>query len=231
MRPLHLALLLVALASCAGTKARDAAVPSPNRDPKGEPNVADYIDRLQSPERLEDLQVDRVVETLALPADATVGDLGCGPGIFSLAFANACPRGVVYASDVEPAQLDALRAHVHATGLRNIVPVLASPDDPHFPPGRLDLVFVADTYHHIADRVEYMRRLASTLRPGGRLVLLEYKPGRLPVGPPPEHKLPPGTRELELREAGWTRVSAWETHPYHDFEAWRVVQPWENDER
>ena len=234
MKRLAHSIVLVSLAIAAGCESAPRA-PAPgtpkNRDRHGEPDVAKYIDRLQSPDRLEDLQVDRVIQTLAPPPDAVIGDLGCGPGIFVLAFANACPRGVVYASDIEPAQLDQVRAHVAATGLRNVVPVLASPDDPHFPPGRLDVVFIADTYHHLEDRVEYLRRLASVLKPGGRLALLEYKPGPLPVGPPPEKKLAAGEAERELVEAGYVRVDRFETHPYHDFELWRVVQPWEKGRR
>jgi SAM-dependent methyltransferase len=228
---MRLPCLLLACASlalppaCRGSAT--AVSPSANRDKHGEPDVTRYIARLQSPDRLEELQIDRVLETLAPRSDAVVGDLGCGPGLFALAFANACPRGVIYASDVEPAQLDRVREHIARTSLRNIVPVLASPDDPHFPPGRIDLVLIADTYHHIENRVEYMRRLQSVLRPGGRLALLEYKPGPLPVGPDPEHKLAAGVLERELVEAGWTRVERYDTHPYHAFEVWRPAQPWE----
>lgn len=213
------------LPACRSGGSQTAAVR--NRDPLGEPDVARYIERLQAPDRLENLQVARVVESLPLRADAVVGDLGCGPGIFALAIANACPRGIVYASDVEPAQLDRVREHVAATGLRHIVPVLASADDPHFPPGRLDLVFVGDTYHHLPDRVAYLRRLATTLKPGAILAILEYKPGPLPVGPPPDHKLPAGVRERELEAAGYVLVERFATHPYHDFELWRLGESWD----
>lgn len=201
--------------------------PAPNRDHHGEPDVQKYISRLESRERVADLQVDKVVEKLALPADATIGDLGCGPGIFALAFAKACPRGVVYASDIEPAQLDRVRAAIAELDLHNVVPVLASYGDPHFPPGRLDVVFIADTYHHLDDRLAYMQRLQRTLKPDGRLVVLEYKPGQLPVGPPPEHKLKEGELVRELVAAGYTEVERFETHPYHDFVIWRVPQAWE----
>jgi SAM-dependent methyltransferase len=198
-----------------------------NRDKHGPPDLGDYIQKLQSPARIADLQVDKVVEKLHLAADAVVGDLGCGPGIFATAFAKACPRGVVYAADVEPAQLDQVGQKIAAQGLRNIVPVLAAYDDPHFPPARIDVLFIADTYHHLDDRVAYMRRLQSALAPNGRLAILEYKPGKLAVGPPPEHKLPPGVMEKELVDAGYVRIEQFDTHPYHDFEIWRVVEPWE----
>lgn len=198
-----------------------------NRDKHGAKDVQKYIAALQSPERVADLQVDVVLQKLALPADATVGDLGCGPGVFALAFAKASARGVVYASDIEPGQLDQVRQKIVRNDLHNIVPVLASKDDPHFPPARLDLVFIGDTYHHLDDRVAYMRRLQGALRPGGRLAILEYKPGTLPVGPPAEHKLAEGVMHRELAEAGYSLVEHFDTHPYHDFEIWRVLQTWE----
>jgi SAM-dependent methyltransferase len=216
-----------ASASTTVQEAPKTETPRVNRDKHGNPDTKQYIDALQRPERVADLQIDVVIAKLALPPDADVGDLGCGPGLFAVAFAKACPQGVVYASDIEPAQLDAVRAKIHASKLDNIVPVLASEDDPHFPPGHLDVLFIGDTYHHLDDRVAYTRRLMKSLKPGGRLVILDYKPGKLAVGPPPEHKLAAGVMEKELEEAGWRRVERFDTHPYHDFEVWRVVQPWE----
>jgi ubiquinone/menaquinone biosynthesis C-methylase UbiE len=228
-------LLAVSLCSplaCRTTSEKVVAEPQPdvqvaNRDPHAEPDVAKYIAKLESAERVADLQVDKVVEKLALPADATIGDLGCGPGIFAFAFAKACPRGIVYASDIEPGQLDRVREGIAKTGVRNIVPVLASYEDPHFPPGRIDVVFIGDTYHHLQDRVAYMQRLKSVLKSDARVVVFEYKPGTLPVGPPAEHKLPAGVMARELVEAGYTEVQRFDTHMYHDFVVYRVLQPHE----
>jgi len=220
----------VAHAPTQQSRLADAASPgarAPNRDPHGHPDVDSYVARLASPDRIAELRVADVVAKLALAENAIVGDLGCGPGIFAIPFARAVPEGIVLASDVEPGQLDALRAAIEAQGVRNVVPVLSSYGDPHFPPDRLDLVFVGDTYHHLRDRVAYFRRLQSALAPGGRLAILEYKPGKLPVGPAEDHKLPAGLREAELTEAGYVLVERFATHQYHDFETWRVVQPWE----
>lgn len=200
---------------------------APNRDKHGNADVAAYLDTLQSAKRIADLQVDVVIAKLALPPDAVIGDLGCGPGIFSVAFARACPEGIVYASDIEPRQLDAVRAKIHSTKVKNIVPVLASEDDAHFPPATLDVVFLADAYHHLDDRVAYLRKLSNSLKPGGRIVILDYKPGKLDVGPPPEHKLKAGVMDQELVDAGCKLVERFDTHENHDFEVWRVVQPWE----
>ena len=83
----------------------------------------------------------------------------------------------MYAVDIEPRQLDALRNRIADAQLNNIVPVLASYSTPHLPPSHLDLVLVVDTYHHLGNRVDYFRQLRAMLRAGGRLAILEYKSG------------------------------------------------------
>ena len=208
------------LLACAATGSDANGSARANRDRHGPSDVAEYIAGLKSDARLVDLDPATVLSKLALEPDAVVADIGCGPGVFSLRFAQAVPRGVVYAVDVEPKQLDALRGQLLAGRFQNVVPVLASYSTPHLPPASCDLIFIADTYHHIDDRVAYMRNLQRVLRRGGRLALLEYKPGPLPVGPPPEHKLAEGVMEKELAEAGWTRSARFDTHKNHSFEIW-----------
>jgi SAM-dependent methyltransferase len=210
----RLGLALALLAACAAPPAGS------NRDPHGPDDVGLYIERLESPVRLAELRPGLVIERLALAPDAWVADIGCGPGVFALPFASAAPRGVVFAVDVEPRQLDRLRERLKEEAVTNVVPVLASTDTPHLPEGRFDLVFIGDTYHHFGDRVAYARGIARLLEPGGRLAVLEYKPGPLPVGPPPEHKLSEGQLERELVEAGWRLEARFDTHEYHDFQVW-----------
>jgi len=206
--------LALACAACA------APPPRSNRDLHGPDDVQQYIERLESPTRLEELRPDAVIEHLALAPDAWVADIGCGPGVFALRFAQAVPKGLVFGVDVEPRQLDRLREHVEEAGLHNVVPVLASYGDPHLPEGRFDLLFIGDTYHHFEDRVAYARALARLVKPDGRLAILEYKPGPLPVGPPPDHKLSEGQLESELTQAGWRLETRFDTHAYHDFQVW-----------
>lgn len=188
-----------------------------NRDLHGPEDVEHYIDMLESEHRVESLQVGLAIRQLELPRDAWIGDLGCGPGTFSLPLAKACPQGVVLASDIEPAQLDRLNERLAQAEITNVIPVLSSYQTPHFPPGRLDLVLIVDTLHHIDERVPYLRRLRAALKSGGRLAVLEYKPGELPVGPPADHKLSVGQLEREFTAAGWTEIERFDSHPYHDF--------------
>ncbi len=191
-----------------------------NRDVHGPPDVQSYIQNLLDSERIAELKPVEVVAALMLPENAMVADLGSGPGVFTLPLARQVSRGVVYAVDIEPQQLDALRDRVTAAGLDNVVPVLASSSKPYLPPSHVDLVLVVDTYHHLEDRVDYFRRLRGMLRAGGRLAILEYKPGDLPAGPPLDAKLPAGLRAQELQEAGYSLLGAFDMHEYHDFEIW-----------
>jgi len=196
----------------------------PNRDAHGSRDVSAYVRSLESEKRVATLQPDVVIEQLALAPDAVIADLGCGPGVFALRFARASPQGVVYAVDIEPRQLDRLREHLLAENIENVVPVLCSASTSHLPPHRCDLVFIGDTYHHFENRVEYMARLKSVLAPGGRLAIFEYKPGPLPVGPPPDHKLKAGELAQELTAAGYELEREFVGHEYHDFQVWKPLR-------
>jgi len=193
---------------------------SSNRDTHGPPDVQAYIQSLLSDDRIAELRPDEVVTALMLPENAVVADLGSGPGVFTIPLARKLSKGVVYAVDVEPRQLDVLRRRLEEEGLNNVVPVLASYSTPHLPPAHVDLVLIVDTYHHIENRIDYFRRIRSMLRPGGRLAVLEYKSGDLPVGPPLERKLPEGQREEELQAAGFSMLRSFDIHEHHDFELW-----------
>jgi ubiquinone/menaquinone biosynthesis C-methylase UbiE len=190
-----LGLAVVLLLGCAGTPVH---LSSGNRDPHGPADVEAHMEWLESPERDAWQKPDQVIAALSIAGDAVVADVGCGPGYFSRRLARAVPRGLVYAVDVEPRQLDRLNERLRRDHIENVIPVLAPLDDPRLPPGRIDLVLVVDTYHHFGDRPAYLARLRRALAPGGRLAILDYHKRELPIGPPLEHKL---AREVVLEEA------------------------------
>ena len=195
-----------------------------DRHPHAPRDIETYISRLESPERTAALQVERVVETLGLESSDTVADIGSGPGVFSVPLGEKLSSGLVYAVDVEPKQLDALRRRVAEAKLTNVVPVLGGFEDPFLPANGVDLVLVVDTYHHIENRKPYFERLKRVLRGGGRLAIVEWKPGELRMGPPPNHKLAEGERESELRAAGFERMQSFDFLELHDFEVWKPVE-------
>lgn len=160
-------------------------------DRYGNPHdLDDYIARLASPERDAWQKPDQLVEALKLKPGQTACDIGAGPGYFTLRLARAVGAdGLVYAVDVEPRILDALRARLGASDVHNVVPVLALASDPLVPPRACDLILVVNTYHHFPDGPAYLRRLARSLKPGGRIVNVDYEKKETPFGPPLEHRI------------------------------------------
>jgi cyclopropane fatty-acyl-phospholipid synthase-like methyltransferase len=172
-----------------------------------------WAQRFEDPERDAWQKPERVLELLALEADAKVADVGAATGYFPVRFARAAPQGVIYALDIEPNLVNYLNLRAHREGLTNLVSLVCTVDDPKIPEP-VDLVFICDTYHHIGDRVAYFQRLKAKLRPGGRLAIVDFKQGDFPVGPKDPHKLPPEKVVAELKEAGYRLVEQTDELPY-----------------
>jgi len=168
-----------------------------------------------SPDRNAWQKPEAVMRMLGLQQGDTVADIGAGTGYFTRILSGlAGPQGRVYAVDVEQAMLDHLRGRDDIQFPDNIVPVLAAPDDPKLPDGELDLIFTANTWHHIDNRPAYLERLRRALKPYGRLVIIDWHEGELPEGPPAGRKLARDTVVGELREGGWTLTSESVALPY-----------------
>ena len=186
-------------------------------------DVASYIAKMEDPARAEWQKPDEVLKVLALRPGQVVCDIGAGPGYFALPIARAVgSAGRVYAVDVEPRILDRLRTHLRESGLRNVTPVLAVDDDPLVPPAACDLILVVDTYHHFPGGPTYLRRLGRSLRPGGRLVNIDFHKRELPVGPAPDHKL---TREEFLAQADAAGFTVVEEHTFLPYQYFVVLRP------
>lgn len=121
---------------------------------------------------------DQIIETLGLQPGQTIADIGAGGGYFSLRFADAVGRnGVVYAIDTSPEFLEFVRKTADEKGSSNIKTVLAEEDKLTLPKKSLDIIFLRNVYHHLPIRVEYLRNLKEFLKPGGKIVIIEYKRG------------------------------------------------------
>lgn len=174
-----------------------------------------YIARLADPARDAWQKPDELVRELGLRAGQTACDIGAGPGYFTLRLAAAVGEtGRVFAVDVEPAILDALRQRIEAAGARNVTPVLALGSDPLIPPGACDVVLIVDTYHHFPERTRYLRGLRRALRDGGVVVNVDYEKKPTPVGPPLDHRVSREQFLAEAREAGFEPVRQPELLPY-----------------
>lgn len=143
-------------------------------------------------------QPARVVETLGIAPGDVVADLGSGGGYFAFRLAEAVgPDGRLYAVDVDPGMNDYVASEAGQRGLAQLETILASPTDPRLPEP-VSLVFTCNTYHHLEDRVAYFRRLRAHVRPGGRVAVIDFRPGAF------RHATDPETIRRELGEAGFT---------------------------
>jgi len=97
-----------------------------------------------------------------------------------------------------------LQERVAAEGLRNVIPVQAAADQPHLP-AAVDVILIVNAYHHIGDRAAYFRKLASAIKPGGRVAIIDFRPDS-PVGPPKEFRFPPEQFTSEMEKAGYELV-------------------------
>ena len=160
----------------------------------------------EKPERDDWQKPDELISSLGIAADAVIADIGSATGYFPVRFARAASQGQVYGIDIEQTLVDYLNNRAKKENLSNLVSFLGEPDNPRIPE-KTDLVFLCNTYHHIRDRGDYFENLKTVMKSDGRLVIVDFKKGDLPVGPPDEHKLPPGTVIRELADAGYRQVS------------------------
>jgi ubiquinone/menaquinone biosynthesis C-methylase UbiE len=188
------------------------------RDEHGNPeDLEHYLERLETPERLAWQKPDEVVAALGLAPGAVACDVGAGPGYFAIRMARAVgPAGRVHAIDVEPRMLELLARRAGEAGVSNVIAHL-SKDGESAPPEPCDLVLVVNAFHHFRDGAAALRRLASALKPGGRIANVDFHEGELPVGPPPEHKVSRAAFLAAAEEAGLEVESEKTFLPYQYF--------------
>lgn len=160
---------------------------------------------------------EEVLCALALPEDAVVADIGAGGGYFTERLSRALPSGHVFATDAQDGMIERLNDRVRDRGLANVTVVRAAFDDPGLPEGCCDLVFLSSVYKEIEGRVAYMRRVQPLLRPGGRVAILEFRPGAPGAGPPEAMRLAPDAIVAELGEAGFVLVESHDFLPRESF--------------
>lgn len=189
--------LVVAIAATTGAAAQQ-------RDPR------QYQQTLENPDRVTALQVDRVVGALAIAPGMRIADLGAGTGIFTLPFAKATgPTGKAYAIDVDAGLLAIVAEKAKAAGVTTIETVVAGATDPKLPEP-VDLLFICDTMHHLPNQAEYVKQFGKLLRPGGRVVVIDFAEGKWPPG----HEaftITPKQVDEWMEAAGFTRSA---THTF-----------------
>ncbi|MGH9253714.1 MAG: class I SAM-dependent methyltransferase [Vicinamibacterales bacterium] len=171
---------------------------------------------LEGPDREAWQKPDEIMDALGIADGASVADIGAGAGWFTIRLARRVgPNGVVFAQDVQRQPLEAVRRRVAREGLLNVESRLGSDSNPNLPSRSLDAVLIVDTYPEVENRVTFLRNLAAALKPGGRIGIVNYKPGSGGPGPSPEEgvRVESGAVEQDARAAG-LRVVGRQTLPY-----------------
>ncbi|HEY5617165.1 MAG TPA: class I SAM-dependent methyltransferase [Vicinamibacterales bacterium] len=171
---------------------------------------------LEGPDREAWQKPDEIMDALGIADGASVADIGAGAGWFTIRLARRVgPNGVVFAQDVQPQMLEAVRRRVAREGLLNVETRLGSDSSPNLPSRSLDAVLVVDTYPEVENRVTFLRNLAAALKPGGRIGIVNYKPGRGGPGPSPEEGVRVESTAVERdAQAAGLRVVVRQTLPY-----------------
>jgi len=171
---------------------------------------------LEGPDRAAWQKPDQIMDALAIADGSAVADIGAGAGWFTIHLARRVgPNGIVYAQDVQRQMLEAIRRRVAREGLQNVETRLGADSAPNLPSGALDAVLVVDVYPEVENRVTFLRNLAASLKPGGRLGIVNYKPGRGGPGPAPGEGLRVDATSVEQdAQAAGLRVSVRQVLPY-----------------
>jgi ubiquinone/menaquinone biosynthesis C-methylase UbiE len=175
------------------------------------PGGIEWLDRR---EREEEEHPADVLGALDLRPGEVVADLGAGSGYFTFRMApKVGETGRVLAVEIQEAMLTTLRARAVTKKATNVEVVQGSEADPHLPLGTVDLVLVVDVYHELAYPFEVMTKVRKSLKPGGRVVFVEYRKEDPAVRIKEVHKMSVKQLESEMSAVGLVRMRTVETLP------------------
>lgn len=166
---------------------------------------------LERPEREKEERPDLLLAALKCRAGDAVADIGCGSGFYTRRLAHAVgTNGTVFAVDIQQEMLDLLTNKLAAEKIFNVKPVLGSTSDPKLPAGKVDLILLVDVYHEFDQPFEMTQAMVRALKPGGRLVFVEFR-GEDPSVPIKEvHKMTEAQirKEMSMHPLEWAETVA-----------------------
>lgn len=177
LRPL-LTLLVLACVALPGCSTPEESVKPGCNESFLDPalDVADYVERFEGESREIATSRDGIVAALALQPGEDVADIGAGTGLFLAPLHEAIgPDGTLYAVDISPVFMEHLQERAAAEGLDRVQTVLCSDRSADLPADSVDVIFVCDTYHHFEYPRSTLASLYAALRPGGRLIVVDFE--------------------------------------------------------
>jgi SAM-dependent methyltransferase len=194
--------LSLSLSAGAALLAGSAAAQSPHTHQHSFSGAEQWAHVFDDPKRDAWQKPHEVIQALAPKPDAVIADIGSGTGYFAVRFANMVPKGRVYGVDIEPDMVKYLAERAKREKRDNVVAIAGAPDDARLPE-KADLILMVDVFHHIEDRASYFRKLRASLKPGGRVAIIDFRVDS-PEGPPKAARIAPDRVIAELKGAGYT---------------------------
>ncbi len=165
---------------------------------------ADGADWLERSERESEERPKLALQLLGIQPGMVVADVGAGSGYYTAMLARQVgPSGKVFASDIQPGMIERLNARLRREKIRNVETFLATETAARLPPSSCDLILLVDVYHEFSQPQAMLRNLRAALKPGGRLVLLEFREEDPKVPIRPEHKMSVDEVRAELEPEGF----------------------------
>ena len=159
---------------------------------------------LERPEREEEEAPSKALDALELKPGMVVADIGAGSGYYASRMARRVgPSGRVYATDIQQGMIDLLDRRIRSEGLANVTTVLGGIDEPKLPAGAIDLAIMVDVYHELQQPQIFLQRLKPAFKPGGRLVLIEFRKEDPKVPILEVHKMSVAEVKQELEAEGF----------------------------
>ena len=166
-----------------------------------------------------ELEVPFLVDVLGLKPGMTVADVGSGFGAHTVVLGKWIGAGKVFATDIGERQLTVIREYVAKEGLKNVTVLEGGIASTNLPANCCDAIFMRDVYHHITAVDQFTKSLFTSVKPGGRIAILDFIPqpgSKLPAGVPENrggHGIPTAVVENELKAAGFTHVKTVDRWP------------------
>ena len=183
-----------------------------------------YIARLEDPKRDAYQKPEEVVRALKIEEGEVIADIGAGSGYFTFRLARPVgERGRVYAVDVSPDMIVHLNRRVRDLNVKNVVTILSAPDDPLLADGSVDRFLIVDTWHHIGGHAKYLALLKRMLKPGGQVVMIDFKRAKTPVGPPMEMRIDRDDLVREMEANGFQLAAEHTFLEYQYFLIFKVM--------
>jgi len=167
----------------------------------------EWIKTLDGPTRVAALKIDEVVAAMKLQPGQTVADIGAGTGLLEAPLAKAVgPGGRVYAVEIDAGFFPSIRKRAADANVTNVETVLGQFGDPKLPVKNVDVALFHDVIHHVEKRADYLRTLAGYLAPRGRIVVVDYEPGKGPHAGQAELEVSRQQLATWLGDAGFHQV-------------------------